>query len=124
MKIGSIAENQKTEKRVAITPEIVKKYLSLGFEVCLSKNYGSHLGINDKNYLDLGAKIFDDDNEIFSNSDIIVQLSMLSDNKSSLLRENQILIGILNPYNNNEKLKNLAKKKNQSFFFRIVAKNN
>ena len=120
MKIGSIAENQKTEKRVAITPEIVKKYLSLGFEVCLSKNYGSHLGINDKNYLDLGAKIFDDDNEIFSNSDIIVQLSMLSDNKSSLLRENQILIGILNPYNNNEKLKNLAKKKINLFSLELL----
>ena len=41
MKIGSILENQQNEKRIAITPEIVKKYISLGFEVCLSENYGS-----------------------------------------------------------------------------------
>ena len=45
MKIASILENQKIEKRIAITPEIAKKYLSLGFEVSLSENYGSHLGI-------------------------------------------------------------------------------
>ena len=30
MKIGSILENQKIEKRIAITPEIVKKYTALG----------------------------------------------------------------------------------------------
>ena len=29
MKIGSISENQNIEKRIAITPEIVKKYILL-----------------------------------------------------------------------------------------------
>jgi NAD(P) transhydrogenase subunit alpha len=33
MKIASILENQKIEKRIAITPEIAKKYISLGLEV-------------------------------------------------------------------------------------------
>ena len=33
MRIGSTLENQKNEKRVAITPEIAKKYIELGFEV-------------------------------------------------------------------------------------------
>ena len=56
MRVGSILENQDLEKRIAVTPEIVKKYISLGFEIFLCKNYGLHLGINDKNYLDLGAK--------------------------------------------------------------------
>ena len=50
MKIASILENQKIEKRIAITPEIAKKYISLGFEVSLSENYGSHLGIKDDEY--------------------------------------------------------------------------
>ncbi len=48
MKIASILENQKIEKRIAITPEIAKKYISLGFEVSLSENYGSHLGLKMK----------------------------------------------------------------------------
>ena len=33
MRIGSLSENKDIEKRVAITPEIVKKYLSLGSEI-------------------------------------------------------------------------------------------
>ena len=68
MKIGSILENQDLEKRIAITPEIVKKYTSLGFEIFLSENYGSHLGIKDQEYLDLGVKISKDDKEILNNS--------------------------------------------------------
>ena len=37
MKIGSVLENQNLEKRIAITPDIVKKYISLGFEISLVK---------------------------------------------------------------------------------------
>ena len=36
---------------------------------------------------------------------------MLSDDKISNIKENQTLIGVLNPYNNKEKLENLVKKK-------------
>ena len=50
MKIGSILENQNIEKRISITPEQVKKIYSLGFEVNLVSNYGSHIGINDEEY--------------------------------------------------------------------------
>ena len=35
MRIASILENQEIEKRIAITPEIAKKYISLGFEVVI-----------------------------------------------------------------------------------------
>ena len=112
MRIGSILENQEIEKRIAITPEVVKKYKSLGLEVLLSKNYGLNLGIQDKEYEQLGVKIFNDDTEVLNSSDIIVQLGMLSDDNSSSLKENQILIGILNPYNNNDKLQILVKKIN------------
>ena len=51
-------ENQNIEKRIAITPEIVKKYISLGFEVFLIENYGSHLGIKDEQFKEMGVKIF------------------------------------------------------------------
>ena len=112
MRIGSISENKNLEKRIAITPEIIKKYISIGFEVCLSENYGSHLGIKDEQFKDLGAKILKDDSEILNSSDIIVQLGIIPDNKTPNIKENQTLIGVLNPYKNKEQLENLAKKKN------------
>ena len=37
MKIGSLSENLESEKRVAITPEIAKKFIADGFEVHLQK---------------------------------------------------------------------------------------
>ena len=120
MKIGSVLENQKFEKRVAITPEIVKKYISLGIDVYLSKNYGVHLGISDEKYKNTGAKLSDDENEIISLSDIIVQLGILSDEKSSFLKEDQTLVGVLNPYDNKKKLNELIKKKIKLFSLELL----
>ena len=111
MKIASTLENQKIEKRIAITPEIAKKYISLGLEVSLFENYGSHLGIKDEEYKELGVLILKDEKEIISNADIIVQLGLLDDDKSSLLKEDQSFIGVLNPYDNKEKINDLVKKK-------------
>ena len=120
MRIGSIHENQNFEKRIAITPELVKKYASLGFEVCLVENYGFHLGIKDEHFNEMGVKILKDEKEILNSSDIIVQLGMLTDDKTSNLRENQTLIGVLNPYNNKEQLENLAKKKINIFSLELL----
>ena len=61
MRIGSILENQNIEKRIAITPEIVKKYTSIGCEILLIQNYGIHLGIDDKDYSSMGAKILNNE---------------------------------------------------------------
>tara|TARA_B100000989_G_scaffold10746_1_gene7290 strand:- start:450 stop:1538 length:1089 start_codon:yes stop_codon:yes gene_type:complete len=120
MRIGSVLENQEDEKRISITPDVIKKYTSLGFEVLLSENYGRHIGINDKEYLKLGVKISKDDKEILTSSDIIVQLGMLPDDKSSIIKESQILIGVLNPYDNKDKLETLAKKKIKLFSLELL----
>ena len=120
MKIASILENQKFEKRIAITPETAKKYISLGLEVTLSENYGSHLGIEDEEYKKLGASILKDEKEIINNTDILVQLTLLDEDKSSLLKENQSLIGVLNPYNNKDKISNLVKKNINIFSLELL----
>ena len=120
MKIASILENQKIEKRIAITPEIAKKYISLGLEVSLSKNYGSHLGIKDEKYKELGVSILNDEKELITNADIIAQLGLLDDDKSSLLKEDQNLIGVLDPYINKDKISNLTKKKINVFSLELL----
>jgi len=120
MKIASILENQNIEKRIAITPEIAKKYISLGFEVSLSENYGSHLGIKDEEFKELGVLISIDEKKIISNADIIVQLGLLDDDLSSLLKENQTFIGVLNPYYNKDKINDLVKKNINTFSLELL----
>ena len=78
MIIGSVSENKDLEKRISITPEISKKYIDLGFEVQLSKNYGLHLGFKSKDYKELGVNFIDDDKKLIENANIIVQMSLLS----------------------------------------------
>ena len=78
MIVGSILENTSLEKRVAITPDTVKKYKSLGIDINLSKNYASHLGISDKVYQEEGATIFNTDREVIENSSAILQMSLIS----------------------------------------------
>ena len=120
MKIVSVLENQSIEKRVAITPEIAKKYISFGFEVFLSKNYGAHLGITDQEYQIVGVKTSNDEKEILNDANVIVQLGLLSDDKCSLLKQDQTLIGVLNPYDNKNKLDNLIKKKINIFSLELL----
>ena len=120
MRIVSISENKKIERRIAITPEIAKKYLSAGFEISLSENYGDHLGIGDRSYKDLGVKILKDNKEILESGNIIAQLSLLSDEDLLNLKEGQILVGVLNPYQNKEKISNLSKKKINCFSLELL----
>ena len=54
MIIGSVCENKSTEKRISVTPENVKKFISNGFKVYLEKNYGDHLDINDQKFSEKG----------------------------------------------------------------------
>ena len=120
MKVGSIIEDKTFEQRVAITPEIVKKYRSLGLEVCLSKNYASHLGIADKSYIDEGVSIMNNDDEVISNSNAILQMNIPNDNNLGKLKKNQILIGVLNPFLNKNKLNDLTSKKIDCFSLELL----
>ena len=112
MRIVSISEDINIERRISITPEIAKKYISNGFDVSLSQNYGNHLGISDEDYLKLGVKISENEKEIINSADIIVQLNLPTKEKLSYLKENQILIGVLNPFKNKDLIADLVKKIN------------
>ena len=120
MKIGSIKENLSQEQRIAITPEIIKKYKSLNLHIILPKGYGEHLGISDKEFSNEGAEMLDDDQKVLSKADLILQMNLIDEKNFDKLKGEQILIGVLNPYSNNEKLKNLLHKKINCFSLELL----
>ena len=120
MKIGSISENLDLEHRVAITPDVIKKYKSLGLEVYLSKNYASHLGIDDKIYENEGANMLNSDEEVISKSKAILQMNIPGEENLNKLNKDQILIGVLNPYLNENQLKNLTSKNVNCFSLELL----
>ena len=120
MIVGSISENREIEKRIAITPDVIKKYKSLGIEVCLSENYAAHLGINDKQYETEGATVLKSDEEVIAKSDAVLQMLLPNKDNLSKLSKEKILIGVLNPYLNNDILKNIISKDVKCFSLELL----
>ena len=119
MIIGSVSENINLEKRVAITPDIIKKYKSLGFEIYLTKDYASHIGIKDEEYETEGANIKSID-EVLANANAILQMNILNDESLNKLKKDQILVGVLNPYSNEKKLKEITSKNINCFSLELL----
>ena len=119
MIIGSISENKDFEKRISITPDIAKKYISNGFKVLIEKGLGEHLGIPDDKFIQEGCKIENRDT-ILSKSKIILQLNLPNDNNLEKLNENLIIIGKFNLNENRQKILNIVEKKISVFSLELL----
>ena len=103
--IGSIKEDLEIEKRISITPETAKKFISLGFSVNLEKKYAEHLGINDEEYKINGANINFSKEQVFQSSNIILKVNDLSLEEINLIKDQSILIGQFDYGLNRSKIK-------------------
>lgn len=72
MIISALNENSSNETRVAITPNAVKHYLKLGFEVFCEKNAGSKAGFSDADYEKAGARIEEKRKTLLEKTKILV----------------------------------------------------
>ncbi len=103
MKIAIPKERRQHEKRVAATPDTVKKYIALGFNVSIEKDAGKASQIMNNDYQDAGATIVDDVSSIYKDADIIlkVQKPMMASegefDEVSLIKKGTILISTLDP---------------------------
>tara|TARA_B100000989_G_scaffold76999_1_gene54676 strand:- start:1572 stop:2660 length:1089 start_codon:yes stop_codon:yes gene_type:complete len=108
MIIGSVCENKNTERRISITPENVKKFISNGFKVYLEKNYGEHLDIDDEIFANHGAELYTDKEKILSKADILLQLNLPNENDLKHLSPNKNLIGVFDPIKNKNLISKLS----------------
>ena len=119
MIIGSVSENKDLEKRISITPDIIKKYLSNGLEIIIESGFGLHLDILDNEFINMGCKI-DNKQNVLKKSDIILQLNLPEETALECLKENDILIGNFNSKQNLEKIYKLKKKKISVFSLELL----
>ena len=120
MIVGSIKEDLSLEKRVSLTPETTRNIMGLGLKVCLEKNYASHLGIPDKEYKEAGAEIKETSSEIINSSDLIIKVNCPSEKEINNLKENTILIGMLNPSKNKNEISKIIDKKINAFSLELL----
>ena len=101
MIIGSISENRDIEKRVSITPEISKKYISNGFKVKIEKGIADHLGIKDEDFIKEGCELGLKEN-ILKDADLLLQMNLPPEENLKIVKDKNILIGNFNLKNNQD----------------------
>jgi NAD(P) transhydrogenase subunit alpha len=97
MQIGVPAETRPGETRVAATPETVKK-LAARNELRVQAGAGAGASIPDAAFQAAGAKLVGSAAEAFS-AEIVLKVRAPADNEINLLRDESILIGLLDPFN-------------------------
>lgn len=118
MQIGIPKEILAEEKRVAATPETVRKYIDMGFDVAVETTAGKGIQISDDDYQNAGAKIVSGPENLFAESDIVLKVKQPIFNEKTakhevdMLRDNSTLITFLHPAtpDNHEMVKQLRDK--------------
>lgn len=96
VRVGVPKESAASEKRVAATPESVKKLLALGFDVRVEKGAGLGSGIDDDAYHAAGASL-GDSADIWSASDVVIKVRPPAHEEVAKLREGALLVSLLQP---------------------------
>jgi NAD(P) transhydrogenase subunit alpha len=103
MKIAVPKERRPYEKRVAATPDTVKKYRALGYELVVESGAGLDAAVLDEAYAAAGAQIIGDAATALRDADIVLKVQRPMNegegrNELGLLKPGAVLIGMLNPY--------------------------
>ncbi len=104
MKIAITKERRAHERRVAATPDTVKKFIALGFTVAIEQGAGLASRIPDSDYQAAGATVEVDIAGLLRDADIVlkVQRPLLAGegdiNELALIKRGALLIAMLSPY--------------------------
>ena len=116
MTIGIPKEIMTGEKRVAASPETVRKFIEDGQKVLIEKDAGVNSLYHDEDYLAMGAEIVAGPVELFKRSDLILKVKEPLFNKAEnmhevdMMHKGQYLITFIHPASpvNHEMVKKLA----------------
>ncbi len=103
MKIAIPKEIMPDERRVAATPEAVRKYVTMGHEVVVESGAGRGVFASDADYEAAGARIVADAPSLFAQADLVLKVKQPMFNEKAgkhevdLMREGAMLITFLHP---------------------------
>lgn len=102
LKISVLKETTEHEKRVAATPETIKKYIAKGFTVSVVTGAGFNAAYPDIAYQEAGATISDTNITASTEADIILCVRPPVDPLP--YKPDALLIGLLSPYHSQDRL--------------------
>lgn len=126
MKIGIPKEIHPKEKRVAASPETVKKLVGLGVEVLVEREAGHQAMMLDSAYKEAGARIVPDAAALFGEADVICKVQRplsipeLGMDDWALLRPGQMLMARLDALYRRDEVKSYAEKGVTAFALELI----
>jgi NAD(P) transhydrogenase subunit alpha len=116
MQLGIPKEIYPGERRVAATPDTVRKLVSMGFSVTVQAGAGEQASFPDAHYAAAGARVDEAAEAVWRDSDVILKvrapmMSPSGKHEADLPKESATLISFLWPSQNEELLKRLAARK-------------
>ena len=129
MQIGIIKERRLDEKRVAATPDTVKKFIAMGLKVNIEKGAGITAAITDHEYEEAGANILDDAERVLENADIVLKVNKPIGPKDKdgskldevkLLKSGSILVSLMEPYKDRDLISLIAKQNITCFALELI----
>lgn len=115
MKIFVPKESKPFENRVAITPDVVKSLIKLGFTIAIEKEAGSGSNFSDDEYRKVGAEVIASSDENYQNAEIVLRVNAPTDIEAEKLKNGSVLISFLYAYTNPTLIDILLRKNISSF---------
>ena len=125
MVLGVPKETYPNEQRVALIPALVSSLHKAGFEVLIETGAGEAAGFPDTEYQEAGAHLVSSRAELFAKADILLQVRTAGanphfDDDLPLMREGQILIGLMEPLWKAEVMPRLAQRGVTAFAMELM----
>jgi NAD(P) transhydrogenase subunit alpha len=108
MKIGIVKERREGERRCAVSPDTVKKYVGLGAQVAIETGAGLASAITDEAFKAAGAEIVGDAAQALSGADLVLKVQRPDSDELGAIKRGAVLAAILNPYNEKESIADYA----------------
>jgi NAD(P) transhydrogenase subunit alpha len=120
MKLVILNETNSIEKRVAITPDLLDKFIKKGFSVFVEKGAGDASGFTDKVFKENGAKIEEDSKQLLENADVLLRVTPLTTKEAKNLKKKCIVVGALKHLSNQEQIEDFVANKITSFDLELL----
>jgi len=108
MKLAVIRERREAEKRVAASPETVKKLIGLGFSVTVEAEAGVGASIPDAEFEAAGATLAPDLAKTIKDADVIFSIQGLEAADAKKAKKGALLLASLNPFVEKDRLQAYA----------------
>ena len=115
MKICVLKESLPDEARVAAVPDTVTRYKGEGHEVCIESGAGLRAGFRDSAYVEQGATIADSAKAACEGADVVLCVRRPPADVIAALPEGVALVGLLDPFNLDDALADLNKRRLSAF---------